>query len=97
LFFDGEKHSIIMPRAWYSYKGSGDPYLPSNYTLMTVDPGCINGPVLCAIYTFDGGETPTGPFSANIRRYISNCIGSQLAQPQVPINALKYVLAKSGI
>jgi hypothetical protein len=86
-----------MARSWYAYKGSGDPYLPANYSLATIKPLCVNGPILCAIYTFDGGEAPLGPFSTNIRRYIANGLVSQLSQPQAPVNAKKYVYLKTGV
>jgi hypothetical protein len=86
-----------MARSWYAYKGSGDPYLSSSYTLMTVCPACINGNNLCAIFVYDGGIIPIGPFSMNIRRYISNFLAPGLAQPYNPVNAKKYVLGKTQV
>jgi hypothetical protein len=83
-----------MARAWYAYKGSGDPCNRANYSLMTITPSCVNGSNLCAIYEYDGGAQPSG-ISANICRYISNLLATGLAQPQVPINAKKYVYGKS--
>jgi hypothetical protein len=85
-----------MPRVWYAYKGSGDPFSPANFSLSTITPPCVNGCQLCAIYVFNGGEAPTGPFSSNIRRYIANFLVTCLAQPQAPINAKKYVYGKTS-
>jgi hypothetical protein len=84
-----------MARAWYSFNGGTNTTLVSNYSLMTVIPTCINGAVICAIYAPEGGANPTGPLSANLQRYISNAVGTGLAQPQAPVNAKKYVYLKT--
>jgi hypothetical protein len=83
-----------MPRVWYSYDGTGDPTLASNYLPVTVTPGCENGTQVCAIYAFNGGTNPTAPLSANLRRYIANALATNLSQPQIPVNAKKYVYMK---
>jgi len=71
-----------MARYWYAYLGVGDPTLASNYSYAGVQPGCLNGSMVCAILAPNGGTTPTGPLSPNLRRYISAGLITQIAQPQ---------------
>lgn len=77
-----------MARSWYAYTG-GNVTLPSSYDIMSVKPACINGTNLCAIYAFNGGQNPSN-FSNNLRLYLSDALGTTVAQPQWP-GAKKYV------
>jgi hypothetical protein len=86
-----------MCRAWYSFNGGINPTIISNYSLMTAKPTCVNGPVICAIYSPACGTNPVGPMSPNLQRYIANAIGTGLSQPQNPVNAMKYVYLRPGI
>lgn len=83
-----------MARYWYSYIGTGDPTVGFNYRLITVKPGCLNGNVICAIYALAGDGFPKTPLSINIQQYISNALGTLVAQPQDSGRAKKYVYLK---
>lgn len=82
-----------MPRCWYAYNGAGDVNQPSSYTLVTVNPTCLNGPRLCVINTPDCGLTPS-VISTNIMIYIANASSTGIAQPQLPVGTPKFVLMK---
>jgi len=84
-----------MARCWYAYLGSGDPTLPSNYTLAGVTPACLNGCTVCAIYAPSCGVTPSAPLSANMRRYIAALLITCIAQPQDSDRFKKYVYGKN--
>jgi len=83
-----------MARFWYSYV-EGDPRVSSSYSLAPVSPTCINGPEMCAIYAGSGGDTPDGPLSANLQRYIAAALITKVAQPQDANAFKKYVYVKS--
>ncbi|MBB5637832.1 hypothetical protein HDE68_003757 [Pedobacter cryoconitis] len=84
-----------MARVWYSYIGSGSPFLAANYFRAAVKPGCINGSNICAIYAYNGDINPQAPFSTNLNNYISNALLTNLPQPQDSGNAKRYVYLKS--
>lgn len=82
-----------MARNWYAYNGIGDPLLVSSYNLALSKPTCINGNILCAIYAFGFGPTPTY-ISVNMRFYIQNAQLTLITQPDLPPNSKKYVYLK---
>lgn len=81
-----------MARAWYAYIG-GDQTQPSSYQLVNVDPTCVNGATLCAIYSPAGGPNPSF-VSSRVQAYIANALVTRLAQPQSP-GAKKFVYLKN--
>lgn len=82
-----------MARFWYAYDTVGNPYAVSSYRLQLSIPGCINGPVVCAIYVPGGAEFPA-PLSTNIKRYIANGLANNVAEPATPPGAKFYVYLK---
>lgn len=92
-----------MPRAWYVFNGSttGDAtYAAGNYRVLNNGnkPACVNGFQVCAIYVYYPGTVkPLNPFplSENIKQYITDGIGTQVAQPQRPNNSKRYVYLRN--
>lgn len=93
-----------MPRAWYVFNGSTAPdaqYVSGSYRLLNNGnkPACVNGLQVCAIYSYYPGPLrpifPIVPISKNLLQYIADGIGTQVAQPQFPTNAKRYVYLKS--
>jgi len=83
-----------MAKYWFSYVGTGDPTIAFNYRLMTIKPGCLNGNSVCSIYAESSDGFPHVPLSKNVQQYITNALGSLLAQPQDSGAAKKYVYMK---
>lgn len=84
-----------MANYWYAYKGEGDPIEAGSYRKMSALPGCLNGPSVCAIYAEgDGGGRPDAPLSTHLVQYITNALGTLLAQPQDNGTAKKFVYMK---
>jgi len=83
-----------MARYWYTYIGQGDPIISFNYRVMSVKPGCLNGGRICAIYAQAGDGFPRVPLSDRMQLYITNALGSLVAQPQDTGLARKYVYLK---
>jgi len=82
-----------MARIWYSYDTVGNPYAISSYRRTTATPGCLNGPVICAIYATNGGEHPL-VISDNLKTYIANGLSNNIAEPAIPPEAKFYVYLK---
>ena len=72
-----------MANSWYIYLGqSKDPLVPASYRRITVDPPCLDGISVCAIYLLgETATTPSSPFTFNILQYISNGLSTLTAQP----------------
>lgn len=94
-----------MPRAWYVFNGTTSPdaqYAAGSYRLLNNGnkPACVNGVQICAIYVFYPGSikpnTPPAPLSINIRQYVTDALGTQVAQPQFPTNAKRYVYLRNS-
>lgn len=83
-----------MARFWYSYDTVGSPYALSSYRRQTSTPGCLNGPVVCAIYATAGGEHPL-LLSTNLRQYIADGLANNVAEPATPAGNKFYVYLKS--
>lgn len=85
-----------MANFWYSYKGTGDPTLSTNYALLkNVKPGCLNGVQICNIYVPGGGASPLAPLPSNIQNYIAAALSSQIAEPQIPAGTKFFVYLKN--
>jgi len=85
-----------MANSWYAYLGQGkDPLVPASYRRVTVDPLCLNGCTVCAVYLLgQTATTPSAPFTSNILTYIINGLIWQSPQPNG--GAVKpYVYLKS--
>ena len=80
-----------MANAWYSYIGTGDPTVASNYSKIVGKPGCLNGATVCTIYAPSGGRTPVSPLPSNILTYIANGKAQLVAQPQLPGGSKLFV------
>ena len=72
-----------MANSWYAYMGQGkDPLVPASYRRVTVDPLCLNGTDVCAIYLLgQTSTTPSAPFTTNMLTYITNGLSTFTAQP----------------
>ncbi|MCX2483410.1 hypothetical protein [Pedobacter sp. MR2016-24] len=69
-----------MALAWYAYIG-GNPNAPASYALLLAQPGCVNGPILCAILAPSaGGPIPTS-IPVALQGEIANALATGLAQP----------------
>lgn len=82
-----KKEYRYMARAWYSYNGSGPVDSVDSYLYASVQPTCLAGRDLCAIYATKGVANPSKPqtISSNLQTYIANGImvgGPQPATPQ---------------
>ena len=94
-----------MARAWYIFNSNlndNGQYAISNYRIIGhgTKPACVNGLQICAIYvSFPGTEKPSYPLalSNNITQYITDAIATQVAQPQIPTDAKRYVYLKNVI
>lgn len=82
-----------MARYWYAYDQIGNPYISSSYRRQTTTPGCLNGPVICAIYA-EAGRVNPGPLSANILQYIANGLANNVAEPSTPAGNKFYIYLK---
>ena len=82
-----------MARIWYSYDTIGNPYAISSYRQTTTTPGCLNGPVICAIYATNGGDHPLS-ISNNLREYIANGLSNNVAEPALPAGSKFFVYLK---
>ena len=82
-----------MARFWFAYDTINDPFHPASYRKQIITPGCLNGPVICAIYAPGAGDRPTF-ISTNIRRYIADGLANNVAQPSTPANSKFYVYLK---
>jgi len=82
-----------MAKSWYAYLGNGSPLSVVNYAVTSIDPNCLDGCSICAIFT-NGNSIPTSPFSKNMQTYISNALTNFQAQPQSR-GTKKYVYLKS--
>jgi hypothetical protein len=80
-----------MSRAWFSYLGTGNVLAPASYTYTPVAPTCINGRIVCAIYSQNIGALSPGAFSQNLITYIAAGRATGLPQPMSPIGSKKYV------
>lgn len=80
-----------MSRAWYSYLGTGNVLAVTSYTYSTAKPTCINGRVVCAIYSRYIGALSPGAFSQNLITYIAAGRATGLPQPATPVGSKKYV------
>jgi hypothetical protein len=58
-------------KAWFTYLGSGNPVAPSSYVYSVNKPTCINGRVVCSIYSNYVGTLSPGGFSENLLIYIA--------------------------
>lgn len=81
-----------MSRYWYAFNSVGDPFSPTSYRKITSTPGCINGPLICAVYA-QGSTYPIG-FSNNILQYISNGLANNIAEPALPVGSKFFVYLK---
>lgn len=74
-----------MANSWYAYLGQGkDPYVNTSYKRVTIDPLCLNGCTICAIYLL--GETLNPPSilsvtTLNMQKYITDSLVAQSPQP----------------
>jgi hypothetical protein len=88
-----------MAKAWYAYNCNNncaaDPFSALSYRLIVTEPGCLDGPDICAILANGGGTVPISPLSYNIKRYIAQGLTTHLAQPQTPTFSKLYVYLKS--
>jgi hypothetical protein len=82
-----------MSRFWFSYDTVHSPFLPSSYKRQISTPGCINGPVICAIYARGFGEQPEF-ISDNLRQYIADGLSNYVAEPATPPGSKFYVYLK---
>ena len=82
-----------MARFWYSYNGVGDPLLPSSYNRAFSNPTCMNGPIVCVIYS-PGIFMPTGPLSYRLITYIANIQLALIPQPDSDFPFKKYVYGR---
>jgi hypothetical protein len=80
-----------MSRAWFSYLGTGNVLAPASYTLSNDPPTCINGRLVCAIYSTNIGALTPGGLSENLLKYIATGRATGLPQPATPIGTKKYV------
>jgi hypothetical protein len=78
-------------KAWFTYLGSGNPVAPSSYVYSVNKPTCINGRVVCSIYSNYVGTLSPGGFSENLLIYIATGRATGLPQPQSPTGSKKYV------
>lgn len=83
-----------MSRFWFSYDNIHNPFLPSSYRRQTLAPGCINGPIMCAIYAQGFGDHPEF-LSDNLREYIAAGLSNTVAEPAFPPGSKFYVYLKS--
>jgi hypothetical protein len=84
-----------MARLWYSFDGFGSPYTLSSYRRTTAAPGCVNGPLVCAIYAEFGGEHPRR-LSPNLIEYIANGLSNNVAEPALPPQSKFFVYMKGS-
>jgi len=82
-----------MARFWFSYDTVNNPFHPASYRKQVTIPGCLNGPVICAIYATGTGERPA-IISLNLRRYIAAGLANNIAQPAIPAGAKFFVYLK---
>lgn len=82
-----------MARYWYAYNAVGDPYSAASYRRQTTIPGCLNGPLICAIYS-PGGSVFPPPLSDNIKQYITNGLANNIAEPAIPAGSKFFVYLK---
>ena len=82
-----------MARFWFSYDTVNNPYHPASYRKQTTIPGCINGPVICAIYAPGYGLHPQ-VISSNLRQYIADGLANNVAEPATPPGQKFYVYLK---
>lgn len=82
-----------MKRSWYAFMG-GDPFDIKNYHRITVKPGYLCGPNLCAIYAKGQEVHPLEPLSRNLQQYIKEGLETELFQPFDPYYTKKYVYLK---
>ena len=80
-----------MARAWFAYVGTGNVLAPSSYIYSTASPTCINGRVVCAIYSRYIGALTPGGFSENLITYIAAGRATGLPQPATPLGSKRYV------
>ena len=68
---------------WYAFTGpSGSEGLISNYTLVPNGSNCPEGPFICKIYAFYGGDTHPSSLSERIIDYIALAKSDQVTQPR---------------
>jgi len=82
-----------MARFWFSYDTVNNPFHPASYRRQITIPGCLNGPVICAIYAQGNGDRPS-ILSNNLRRYIADGLSNNIAQPSTPPGSKFYVYLK---
>jgi len=72
-----------MANSWYAYLGQGkDPLVPASYRRVTIDPLCLSGCTVCAIYLLgETSTTPSAAFTSNILKYITNGLVALSPQP----------------
>ena len=68
-----------MSRCWYVYI-EGNALEASSYVRANIKPGCLTGPIICAVYAPNCDIQPS-PFSANMQKYIINALLTQVPQP----------------
>ena len=76
-----------MNMAWYVYIG-GNPNAVTSYTLVQVQPPCLNGTILCAILAPFGPNNRPASIPAGLQTNIANALATGVAQPQ-PIPPLQ--------
>jgi hypothetical protein len=82
-----------MSRFWFAYDTVGNPFAISSYRRQISTPGCLNGPVICAIYSPGGLDYPA-PLSHNLKRYIAAGLANNIAEPATPPGSKFYVYLK---